>query len=327
LPNLTFVRYARPPREKLAKPENKSNIILGKTKSDKVFPKPGVSDKAAPIHVKWERPIWIETVNPAVSGDVGGLEQFGEIDLTQPPVTMEGSPELAAAPPEVRRVLSLEFARRRDQMDAVTQSLLKEIQRHPQDFTSPEVQIAIKTIKIRNLQKYLIDLYPYKNQPIKHVLTHMITSRRKKLGRLRELDYRRYEWLLEKLNLIYKPQPHDLPDGQLGEKENIARKASIEKLTDLWCSELRRHRLKGYERQLMAAQPEFLRHKAERLRHILSEERELGLEQTVTEQEILECERRAGQIEEEMQRGAGEEEEYLVYREEVEEENLVFKTE
>ena len=46
LPNLTFVRYARPPREKLAKPENKSNIILGKTKSDKVFPKPGVSDKA-----------------------------------------------------------------------------------------------------------------------------------------------------------------------------------------------------------------------------------------------------------------------------------------
>ena len=77
----------------------------------------------------------------------------------------------------------------------------------------------------------------------------------------------------------------------------------------------------------MAAQPEFLRHKAERLRHILSEERELGLEQTVTEQEILECERRAGQIEEEMQRGAGEEEEYLVYREEVEEENLVFKTE
>ena len=65
----------------------------------------------APIHVKWERPIWIETVNPAVSGDVGGLEQFGEIDLTKPPVTMEGSPELAAAPPEVRRVLSLEFAR------------------------------------------------------------------------------------------------------------------------------------------------------------------------------------------------------------------------
>ena len=74
------------------------------------------------------------------------------------------------------------------------------------------------------------------------IITHIIgriTARRKKLGRLRELDYRRYEWLLEKLNLIYKPQPHDLPDGQLGEKENIARKASIEKLTDLWCSELR----------------------------------------------------------------------------------------
>ena len=77
----------------------------------------------------------------------------------------------------------------------------------------------------------------------------------------------------------------------------------------------------------MAAQPEFLLHKAERLRHIRSEERELGLEETVTEQEILECERRAGAIEEEMERGAGEEEEYQVYREEIVEENLVFKTE
>ena len=78
-----------------------------------------------------------------------------------------------------------------------------------------------------------------------------ITSRRRNIRNLRELDYKKYEWLLEKLNLLYKPMPHDTPWGVLGEKENVARKASIEKLTDLWCSELRRHRLK-YENYFLS---------------------------------------------------------------------------
>ena len=73
-------------------------------------------------------------------------------------------------------------------------------------------------------------------------LVRRITSRRKSLGRLREADYKKYEWLLEKLNLLYKPQPHDAPPGQLRERELVARKASIERLTDMWCDELRRHR-------------------------------------------------------------------------------------
>merc|ERR1719336_2530036 len=90
--------------------------------------------------------------------------------------------------------------------------------------------------------------------------------------------------------------PHDTPWGVLGVKENVARKASIEKLTDLWCSELRRHRLKAYERTLQEAQPEFLRRKAEKLQFLLSEERDLGLEPTVTEQEIEECIKKAEEI-------------------------------
>ena len=52
LPVLTFVRYkARPPSEKLKKPEDKSSIILGKWKPSVAFPKPGVSDKAVSIVV------------------------------------------------------------------------------------------------------------------------------------------------------------------------------------------------------------------------------------------------------------------------------------
>lgn len=33
----------------------------------------------------------METCNPAISGDLGGLEDFGKVDLTQPPVHLEDS--------------------------------------------------------------------------------------------------------------------------------------------------------------------------------------------------------------------------------------------
>merc|ERR1712062_97783 len=188
------------------------------------------------------------------------------------------------------------------------------VQRHPQDFSSLEVRITMQTIRIRNLQQHLYDLYPYKNQPVKHVLTHQITSRRRNIRNLRELDYKKYEWLLERLNLLYKPQPHDTPKGVLGVKENVARKASIEKLTDLWCSELRRHRLKAYERSLQEAQPEFLRRKAEKLQFILNEERDLGLELSVTEQEVQDCLKKADQVQRQLEDSQTQDEEYLIYK-------------
>jgi len=308
-------------------PEDKSNVIIGKWKPSIAFPKPGVSDKATPIHVKWERPVFIQTVNPKISGDVGGLQHFGidNLDLTQPKAGLEKSKNLQAASDDVKRVLSLEFARRRDLMDKLTQDVLKSVQRHPHDFSSDEVKITMKTIKIRNIQKYLIDLYPYKNQPIKHVLTHMISARRKQLGRLRENDYKKYEWLLEKLNLLYKPQPHDAPPGVTIPKENIARKASIEKLTDLWCSELRRHRMKALQNKLQEQQPEFLIKKAEKLSFILNEEKELGLEPTVTQAEIDGCIKKAEEIKLKLENEQDKEEEYLIYKEEIVEESLTFK--
>merc|ERR1712227_77140 len=247
------------------------------------------------------------------------------MDLTQPKAGLEKSKNLQSASDDVKRVLSLEFARRRDLMAKLTQDVLKSVQRHPHDFSSDEVKITMGTIKIRNIQKYLIDLYPYKNQPIKHVLTHMISARRKQLGRLRENDYKKYEWLLEKLNLLYKPQPHDAPPGVVIPKELVARKASIEKLTDLWCSELRRHRLRAYERKLQSEQPDFLMKKAEKLWFIMKEEQELGLEATVTQEQVDECIKKAEEIKSLLESEADKEEEYLIYEEEIEEESLTFK--
>jgi len=317
LPVLAFVRYSRAPHRKLAKPEDLGSVVLGKRKPSLAYPKPGISDKALPIHVKWDRPVMVETVNPQVSGDVGGLEHFGSVDLSQPPVKMENSKALQTASEDVKRVLSLEFARRKDVMEKLSKDVLTTVQKHPRDFDSLEVKITMATIKIRNLQHELIQLYPYKNQPAKHVLTHKISNRRKMLRVLREQDYKKYEWLLEKLNLLYKPMPHDAPDGVMIPRENVERKASIERLTDLWCQELRRHRLKAYQRQLVREQPGFLAKKAQKLRQILQEERELGLEQTVTEEEIEECLRKAEEIQAKLDsEECIEDEEYLIYKEE-----------
>jgi len=258
------------------------------------------------------------------SGDEGGLDSLGfsSIDVTQPRVALQGSHALAVAPEEVKRVTSLDFARRRDMLDKLSQEVVKSVQRHPRDFTSIEVCIALKTVKIRNAQHELIKQWPYKNQPMKHRLTHMVSSRRNMLRILRESDYKKYEWLLEKLELLYKPMPWDAEPG-IDVKENIERKKSIEKLTDMWCDELQRHRLTAYRKKLEAQQPEFLRRKADTLEKIMKTESKLGIKVTVTEEEVEECKRKAAEIEERLKKEKEEEEEYLIFKPEtVREDNI-----
>merc|ERR1719361_1861422 len=319
------VLAGRKKNDKLDVPKDKNGIIIGKRKQSVYYPKEGVSDKTHPIHVKWQRPVPIQTCNPEISGDEGGLESLGlsSIDVTQPPIALQGSHALAVAPEEVKRVTSLDFARRRDLLDKLSQEVVKSVQRHPRDFTSIEVCIALKTVKIRNAQHELIKQWPYKNQPMKHHLTHMVASRRNMIRKLRESNYKKYEWLLEKLKLLYKPMPWDAVPGVAG-KENIERKKSIERLTDMWCDELQRHRLTAYRRKLEAQQPDFLRRKADTLEKIMATEAELGIETTVSKEEVEECRRKATEIEERLKKKEEEEEEdYLIFKPEaVREDNI-----
>ena len=54
--------------------------------------------------------------------------------------------------------------------------------------------------------------------------------------------------------------------------------------------------------------------KAEKLKHILQEEKDLGLDQTVTEKEIEECFKKAEEIQAQLDsEDYNEEEEYLIY--------------
>ncbi|XP_023339752.1 28S ribosomal protein S15, mitochondrial [Eurytemora carolleeae] len=303
--------------DRLVKPADKTGILLGKvnTRADKTIP--GVSDKVHPILVQWKRPVRVETCNPELSGDIGGLEHFGEVDQTQPPLELEGCKALAEADAVVQKILSLEYRRRRDSMQKLKRDLVTTVRQHPLDDSSLEVKIATLTVKIRNYHRDLVERYPYKNQPLKHNMTACIALRRRLLEILREQDYRKFEWLLEKLNLFYKPVPHY-------DAFAVGRKSSIERLTDLWCDELKQHRLDKYKRKLMEDQPKFLRDKADKLKHIMAEEKDLGLEPSVFQEDVDECLRRAVEIENRNLVEENHPQTYLVYQEETVKEQNVF---
>jgi small subunit ribosomal protein S15 len=61
------------------------------------------------------------------------------------------------------------------------------------------------TNKIYYLQEHMTK-YPFHSR-IKVILKETIERRGKWLRYLRMWDYRRFEWVLEKLNLVYKPMP------------------------------------------------------------------------------------------------------------------------
>jgi len=46
-----------------------------------------------------------------------------------------------------------------------------------------------------------------RNKRQKVVLKEMIEKRKSRLNKLRAADYKRFEWLLEKLKLEYRPKP------------------------------------------------------------------------------------------------------------------------
>lgn len=55
------------------------------------------------------------------------------------------------------------------------------------------------------MQEYMKE-HP-RNKVVKVFLIELIDKRKKQLRLLRNWDYRRFEWILESLNLVYKPVP------------------------------------------------------------------------------------------------------------------------
>lgn len=173
------------------------------------------------------------------------------------------------------------------------------VKRHIMDNKSPEAQselfswiriepflifekkyvtfaVARMTARIRHLQPLIATTK--RNGARNRFLKELIDKRYKYLNRLRHADYKCYEWILEKLDLQFKPPPM--------EHIEITRKSGLQRLTTIHCDNIKNARLHEYRKHLEAEQLPFLGEKLKNLEFLRAEQLDLGLEVTVTEDDI-----------------------------------------
>ncbi|KAL1139097.1 hypothetical protein AAG570_009158 [Ranatra chinensis] len=229
----------------------------------------------SPVPIKWVRPVKVPCTHPEKSGD---LQPLKEIDLSRFPLEFRDSEELKSADDNVKRILSLEFFNRKNTMEALINEYKDSVKRHILDEESPEVRVAVMTAYIRDMQRYL-ELNP-KNKLIKVRLKESIDKRKKLLKNLRTWDYKCFEWILEKLGLIYKPMP------PIDVYRRVERKRSLRMLTTKYCEDIVSKKFVEYKEILENQQESFLEEKIKTLEWIMKEEKYCGVNPTVTPSDI-----------------------------------------
>nr|SVE74296.1 EOG090X09BQ [Daphnia barbata] len=222
------------------------------------------------VNIEWVPPPKVSCLDPMKSGDGGKLPQ---LDLSRPQFKFARNKSKAQfadredISPDIKKVTSLEFAPLRKQVQVIKHDVLGNIQRHTFDCASLEAAIACLTIKIRNQQRHTTKC---KRDVMSRVICKENIERRNSLLKhLRKFDYKRFEWLLEKLDLVYHPHPETIIP--------VTRKGSIIKLTTIYCERIRNGRLEAYKKELDMEKVKFANEKAELEKWIEEEERQLGL--------------------------------------------------
>ncbi|KAL6259366.1 hypothetical protein P5V15_009283 [Pogonomyrmex californicus] len=233
----------------------------------------------ADYKITWVRPEKILNLSSEMSSEGLKVEvnpsDFGKI--------YDELSELKNASDIVKRMFMLRFLPRKATIALKREKILELVRRHKLDSISPEAQIAIMTCDICELQEQFAK-YPT-NKKIKVKLLETIGKRRKYLRYLRQWDYRRFEWILEKLNLVYKPVP-ELP-------HQITRKDSLRQLTEKHCNKIMQEKLDAYKRELKELQKDFYIEKAKKLAFIRKEELACRLQPSVSEEDIARAEQKA----------------------------------
>lgn len=150
------------------------------------------------------------------------------------------------------------------------------------------ISVAKMTAVIRRYQEHM-DSHP-RDKMIKVRLKELIDKRKKFLKYLRRWDYPRFEWILEKLDLVYKPPPTHF--------HWITRKESLQKLTDTYCENLKEERLEAYHKQLQAQQIPFLEEAIKKMQFVRQEQISCDVPVTVTEELIADSQRQLAQLKE-----------------------------
>ncbi|CAN9513828.1 unnamed protein product [Ophioblennius macclurei] len=105
----------------------------------------------------------------------------------------------------VKRLLSLELASHTEKLQLKTEQLVAKVQRDESDRSSVEVQVAILTARIRNLQEHLQK--HHKDKANKRRMLMAIDRRKKLLKNLRLVRYDAFEKVCEQLGIVYTFPP------------------------------------------------------------------------------------------------------------------------
>ncbi|XP_055387099.1 28S ribosomal protein S15, mitochondrial [Condylostylus longicornis] len=237
------------------------------------------------LKIKWVRPEKIASTEPIKSGDAPTLPNLDPKEFV---LKFRGIPELEQADEIVKDLFRLQNNRRPCTSQIYKEMFITDVQRHKLDKGSMEARIAGMTAAIRRLQDLMRE-HP-RNIRIKCILKELIDKRKKFLKYLRRWDYKRFEWLLEKLDLIYKPAPSQF--------HWITRKESLQKLTNTHCENIRQERLDEYRKYLQSQQIIFLETKINNLEFIRKEQEECQVEVTVSLDDIAKVKKQLSELRE-----------------------------
>lgn len=124
------------------------------------------------------------------------------------------------------------------------------------------------------------NVHGYWRQRYKFLIRNLMFDRMNLLKNLRETDYRQFEFLLEKLDLQYKPKPR---------REDvimIARKEGLRQLTNEYCENVKAIKLNEYRDILHAEKLPFLEQKIKNLEFIREEQKALNMAVTIAQEQI-----------------------------------------
>ncbi|EDW01657.1 28S ribosomal protein S15, mitochondrial [Drosophila grimshawi] len=225
------------------------------------------------LKIKWVRPEKISCIRPEKSGDLAKLPALSANELLP---GYKDSKELESADETVLSLFKLSNNPNHLTTRYYRDQMIKEVQRHAQDYGSMEAKLAKMTASIRRYQEHM-EAHP-RDKMIKVRLKELIDKRKKFLKYLRRWDYPRFEWILEKLDLVYKPPPAHF--------HWITRKESLQKLTDIYCEKIKEERLEAYHKELQAQQIPYLEDAIKKMVFVRQEQIDCDVPVTVTEQQI-----------------------------------------
>lgn len=215
--------------------------------------------------IVWERPDSVPDYDPQCSGD---LKPFEEPDKSRTVLDLQLlDDEIKKCDEVTQRLLSLEFGQEGEVLKLAKNDAMKKVQRHQYDFSSPETTIAAMTTEIRYMQR------KYQSEKLsareKSNLGYLVGKRNKYLRILRRDCYKKFEWLLEQLDIRMKPSilVYDI----------ITRDDSLRRLIDLRFSSIKEKRLEEFKNKLELEKEPFLEEKVEIMKWIADVETKYGL--------------------------------------------------